>query len=290
MWCFVVWKISTAVSEDPAASICGREEFCWNNCACRSYCVVSHPRRWYSSYSLLWELWISQPQISHFQEGSFIILVLTVKSNILKLYYTIFEKWLNQIHFYIKFVPYAMVEFWARLASGGFGGKYMHLQCSSVSTGIITLKWLHSETTVPFMLNILLFFYTQAHVMYMCVWNRDELEFSLKPATLKHHDTEVLALGMCPHLTADNNLLSTGHNMSNILNKTCFHSPRMLQHFINFILFLWYEALYSQGSVHRSHKIYHTVPQRKHTVSITKTPSIHAVCSENHTNLAHILG
>ena len=58
---------------------------------------------------------------NHFQKVSFIILVLAVKSNILKWYYTIFEKLLNQIHFYIKFVPYAMVEFWARLASRGFG-------------------------------------------------------------------------------------------------------------------------------------------------------------------------
>jgi len=122
----------------------------------------------YCSYSLLWELWISQPQISHFQKVSFIILVLTVKSNILKLYYTIFQKWLNQIHFYIKFVPYALVEFWARLASRGFGYKYMHLQCSSIRTGVITLEWLHSETTVHFTLNILLFFYTQPHVMCMC--------------------------------------------------------------------------------------------------------------------------
>jgi hypothetical protein len=149
--------------------------------------MVSHPRRRYSSYSLLWKLWILQPQISHFQEDSFIILVLTVKSNILKLYYTVFEKWLNQIHFYIKFVPYAMVEFWARLATGGFGGKYMHLQCSSVSTGIITLKWLHSETTVPFMLNILLFFIHKP-MSCICVWNRGELEFPLKPTALRHHD------------------------------------------------------------------------------------------------------
>jgi len=29
---------------------------------------------------------------------------------------------------------------------------------------------------------------------------------------------------------------------------------------------------------------------KENTLSITKTPSIHAVCSENHTNLAHILG
>jgi len=110
---------------------------------------------------------MSQPQISHFQKGTSIILVLTVKSNILELYYSVFEKWLNQICFYIKFVQCAMVEFWARLATKGFGSKYMHLQCSSVRTGLITLELLHSETTVHFMMNIL-FFYTQAHVMYMC--------------------------------------------------------------------------------------------------------------------------
>jgi hypothetical protein len=171
MWCFVVWKILT-VSEDPAASICGTEEFRWNTCGYQSYCMVSHPRWWYSSYSLLWELWISQPQINHFQKGGFIFLVLTVKSNILKLYYTIFEKWLNQIHFYIKFVPYAMVEFWARLATQGFGGRYMHLQCSSVKTGVITLEWLHCETTVRF-----IFLYTSPCHVY--VWNRGELELSI---------------------------------------------------------------------------------------------------------------
>jgi hypothetical protein len=59
--------------------------------------------------------------------------------------------------------------------------------------------------------------------------------------------------------------------MSNILTLLAFIHLSMLQHFINFILFLWYEALCNQGSVHRYHKIYHTVSQRKHTVSITKT-------------------
>jgi hypothetical protein len=38
---------------------------------------------------------------------------------------------------------------------------------STVFLRVIMLEWLHSETTVYFMVNIL-FFYTQANVMFMC--------------------------------------------------------------------------------------------------------------------------